>query len=133
MEMEGTHKAMDTKSGNAASPAPIPASAPAPAPAPVQVQSRPAPAAPGAPERRKRRPRGTSDVGAVKTSFYFFEGKTSTDGKITSLGQSFENELVAQRASLKSGTPYLKIEILQVDLVEQDGKNVVETSPVKKQ
>ena len=26
MEMEGTHKAMDTKSGNAASPAPIPAS-----------------------------------------------------------------------------------------------------------
>ena len=31
MEMEGTHKAMDTKSGNAASPAPIPASAPAPA------------------------------------------------------------------------------------------------------
>ena len=98
---------------------------------PESASARASASAPAAPEKKKRKPRGSADA-PVNTSFSFYEGQLAADGKVTSLGREFGSELEAKKASVKNGKPYLKIEVLQAELVEKDGNICVEATPVKK-
>ena len=105
------------------------AAPPAPAPSAAAIPPRPESTAEVQAPRRRR---GRAPA-APPTAFSFYDGAVSPDGTIASLGKRFETEIDAQKASVRSGKPYLKIEILQVEFVLTDGKLVAVATPVGKQ
>ena len=78
-----------------------------------------------------KRRRGRAKAAAPRT-FSFYDGTVSPDGTIASIGKPFDTEIDAQKATVRSGKPYLKIEILRVDFVVADGKLVAVATPAKK-
>jgi len=90
------------------------------------------------------RPEGTAEVQTPRrrrgrapatppTAFSFYDGAVSPDGTVATIGKRFETEIDAQKASVRSGKPYLKIQILQVEFVVTDGKLVAVATPAGKQ
>jgi hypothetical protein len=84
------------------------------------------------PEPKRRRGRGRA-AAKLPGTFSFYDGSVSPDGTIASIGKPFTSEIDAQKASVRSGKPYLKIETLRVEFVVTDGKLVAVATPAKKQ
>ena|SRR6266511_3991408 len=104
-------------------------STPAPATPNTTVPSTATPSTPAVQEPKRRRGRAPA---APSNSFSFYDGAVSPDGTIASIGKRFETEIDAQKASVRSGKPYLKIETLRVEFVVTDGKLVAVATPAKK-
>ncbi len=116
-----TPAAPNTAAPSAAAPSAAAPSAAAPSAA--------APSTATAQEPKRRRGRTPA---ASSNTFAFYDGAVSTDGTIASIGKRFETEIDAQKASVRSGKPYLKIETLRVEFVVTDGKLVAVATPAKK-
>jgi hypothetical protein len=87
------------------------------------------PSTPAVQEPKRRRGRAPA---APSNTYAFYDGAVSADGTIASIGKRFETEIDAQKASVRSGKPYLKIETLRVEFVVTDGKLVAVATPAKK-
>ena len=110
------------------SPQPV-SSTPAPAAPNTAVPSTAQPNAPAVQEPKRRRGRAPA---SLSNTVAFYDGAVSPDGTIASIGKRFETEIDAQKASVRSGKPYLKIETLRVEFVVTDGKLVAVATPAKK-
>ena len=104
-------------------------STPAPATPNTTVPSTATPSTPAVQEPKRRRGRAPA---APSNCFSFYDGAVSPDGTIASIGKRFETEIDAQKASVRSGKPYLKIETLRVEFMVSDGKLVAVATPAKK-
>jgi hypothetical protein len=81
------------------------------------------------PEKRRRGRRAATAVSVTAT---FYDGSIAPDGNSVSVGKPFGSEVDAQRAFLKTGKPYFKIEVMRAELAEVNGKLIAVTAPVKK-
>ena len=93
------------------------------------IPSTATPSTPAVQEPKRRRGRAPA---AQSNSFSFYDGSVSPDGTIASIGRRFETEIDAQKASVRSGKPYLKIETLRVEFVVTDGKLIAVATPAGK-
>jgi hypothetical protein len=66
-----------------------------------------------APEGKKRGRQSKPESNAK-----FYDGSVSAEGFVTNIAKPFESERLAMKASMATGNPYLKIEVLRADLGE---------------
>lgn len=82
-------------------------------------------------DRKKRKGRSASEA-AVNVNASFYEGQVSPDGTVTSIGVPISSEKEALKSSIRTGNPFLRVEVLKADWEDVgDGIKAVWT-PVKK-